>query len=68
MIIPNKLYDILKYVARIGLPALATFWFAIGTIWELPNVDKVIGTMTAIDTLLATLLQISNINYNRRNK
>ena len=32
----NKVYDILKYIALILLPALGTFYFAIANIWQLP--------------------------------
>lgn len=62
----NNLYDILKWVAMILLPALATFYAAIAAIWGLPYTEQVVGTITAVDTLLGTLLKISSDNYKKQ--
>ena len=59
----NKAYDILKWIALIALPAIATLYFAIAQIWGLPYGEQVVGTITAIDTFLGALLGISNYNY-----
>ena len=45
----NKLYDVLKYIALIVLPALATLYFALSSIWGLPYGEQIVGTITAID-------------------
>ncbi len=62
----NKTYDILKWIALILLPALATFYAAIAAVWGLPYTEQVVGTITAVDTLLGTLLKISSDNYKKR--
>ena len=59
----NKTYDILKWIALILLPAMATFYAAIAAVWGLPYTEQVVGTITAVDTLLGTLLKISSDNY-----
>ena len=59
----NKVYDILKWIALIALPAVATLYFAIAQIWGLPYGEQVVGTITAIDAFLGALLGISNYNY-----
>ncbi len=64
----NKTYDILKYIAQIVLPAIGTFWFAMATIWGLPYGEEILGTITAIDTLLGALLMISTNKYNIEDK
>lgn len=64
----NKVYDILKYVSQIALPALGTLYFALSSIWGLPYGEQVVGTITAIDTCLGTMLMISNAQYNKTNK
>ena len=61
----NKVYDILKYIAQIVLPAIGTLYFAIAQIWKLPLGEEIIGTITAIDTFLGVLLGISTIQYNK---
>ena len=64
----NKTYDILKWIAQIVIPALATLYYSLGTIWNLPKVTEVVGTMTAIDTFLGCLLGISTLNYEEKKK
>lgn len=59
----NRAYDILKYIAQVCLPAIGTFYFAIASIWGLPYGEQVVGTITAVDTLLGTLLMLSSIDY-----
>lgn len=71
MIIPNNVYDWLKWVQRIALPAIATLYLALGAIWKdifyLPYPEQVAATITAIDTFLGVLLGISSANYNKAN-
>ena len=62
----NKVYDILKWVALVVLPAVATFYFALSGIWGFPYGEQIVGTITAIDTFLGALLGISSINYARK--
>ena len=64
----NKLYDALKFVALIGLPALATFWAIVGPLWGVSYVDVTVTTMLAVDTLLGALLGISSAQYNKSQK
>lgn len=59
----NKLYDFLKWVALILLPALATFYAALSGLWGFPYVLEVVGTITATDTFLGTLLALSSAKY-----
>lgn len=61
----NKVYDTLKFIAQILLPAIATLYFALSTIWGLPYGEEIVGTITAIDLFLGTLLGISSLNYNK---
>ena len=62
----NKTYDILKWVALVVLPAVATLYAALSGIWGLPYGEQIVGTITAIDTFLGALLGISSINYAKR--
>ena len=68
MMISNKVYDILKWVVVIVLPAIATLYAALGGIWGLPYITEITGTITAVDTFLGAVLMISSSNYNSRNK
>ena len=61
----NKLYDILKFIALVVLPAVATLYFAIAQIWGLPYAEAIVGTITAIDAFLGAILGISNASYKK---
>ena len=61
----NKVYDILKWIALILLPALGTLYFALANIWGFPYAEQIVGTITAIDTFLGVLLGISNNSYKK---
>lgn len=63
----DKVYDILKFIAQIVLPALATFYLTIASIWSLPFGEEISGTIMAIDTLLGAILMISSTKYNSNN-
>ncbi len=63
----NKIYDILKYIAQIILPALATLYLTLAGIWGLPFGEAISGTIMAIDTFLGVVLNISANQY-KKNK
>lgn len=65
MKLDNKIYDILKWVALLVLPAAATFYTALAQIWNLPYVSEVPATITAVDALLGALLGVSSANYTK---
>ena len=60
----DKIYDILKWVALIFIPALGTLVFALSSIWGFHG-EQIVGTLTAVDTFLGALLGISTYQYNK---
>ena len=62
----NKMYDVLKWIAMVLLPALATLYFALAGIWGFPYGEEVVGTITAVDTFLGVLLGISSAQYKKK--
>lgn len=64
--ITGKLYDWLKYIAQIVLPALGTLYFTLAGVWNLSSGDQVVGTIMAVDLFLGVLLGISQVNYNKQ--
>lgn len=62
----NRMYDILKWVAQIALPALATLYFALANIWGWPYGEQIVGTITAVDAFLGVCLGISTKMYQNR--
>lgn len=61
----NKVYDVLKWIAMVVIPACATLYFALAGIWGWPYGEQVVGTLTAIDTFMGVLLGISTAQYNK---
>jgi len=62
----NKVYDVLKFIAQIVLPALGTLYFALAKIWGFPYGEEIVGTISAIDAFLGAVLKISTIQYNKQ--
>ena len=65
MIFSDKVYDVLKWVAQIALPAIGALYFALSQIWGLPYGEQVVGTITVVDCFLGALLGISTMIYNK---
>lgn len=65
MKLPDKVYDILKWIVMIVIPALATAYVGLAAIWGFPYADEVAKTAAVICTLLGALLGISTAQYNK---
>lgn len=65
MKLSNKAYDILKWIAQLLLPAVATLYFALAGIWGFPYGEQIVGTITATDTFLGVILGISTAQYKK---
>ena len=59
----NQTYDILKRVALIIIPALATFVNAAGMVWGIPYTNEVTATITALGVFLGAALGVSSKDY-----
>lgn len=67
MTLPSGLYQWLKWLCVIVLPALATFIVVISKIWGWAEIGGMIAqTITAVATFLGTILCISNYNYYKK--
>lgn len=62
----NKVYDILKWVALVGLPALTALWLTLANIWGFPYAEAIGATLAAVATFLGAVLGISSINYAKK--
>lgn len=61
----NKMYDFLKFLALIFLPALSSLYFGISQIWGTPYGSEICGTIVLVDTFLGALIGISKNKYNK---
>ena len=62
----NKVYDILKWIAMIVLPALATLYLGLSNVWGLPYGEEISTTITLVNTFLGAVLMISNTQYKKK--
>lgn len=61
----NKVYDILKWVALVALPAIATLYAVIAGIWNLPFAEQIPATITAVNACLGAFIGVSSVRYNK---
>lgn len=64
----NKIYDILKWIAIVFLPALTTFVGVVLTSLNVGNSEIVLTIMTGFATFLGTILGVSNIKYKKESE
>ena len=62
----SKVYDILKWLGSVGLPAIGALYFELADVWNLPYVPQVVGTIAIITTFIDTVIGISSIRYKNR--
>ena len=65
MLLNDKAYKTLKWIAQYLLPATGTLYFALAAIWGLPFGEQVIGTITALTIFLGVVLGISTSAYKK---
>lgn len=68
MKLSNKVYDILKWIALVFIPALITFYGVVGNVLNIPYTDVVLTIMGAFDVFMGSLLGISSAQYNKNIK
>lgn len=66
MIMSNSLYDALRFVAELLLPALATLYAALAGIWGFPHAEAIVGTIAAVDTFLGVFIKWSKAKYDKK--
>ena len=67
MILPSKLYEILRWITWIVLPAIATLISTLNTAWNwnLP-IDAILTTFAAIETFIGAVLGIAKISNDKK--
>lgn len=68
MKLSNRVYDILKWIGLIALPALGLAYSQLAGVWELPYGEQIQTTCDIIGVLLGTLIGVSTYNYNKESQ
>ena len=66
MIIPDKIYNVLKWVCIILVPALNVFLTTIFALYNIPHIEIVVGTISAVATFIGALIGVSTKSYNKK--
>lgn len=61
----DTVYDVLKWLALIALPALAVLYNVLAGVWGWPYAQEVSTTTNAVITFIGTLIGISTAAYNK---
>lgn len=61
----DKVYNVLKWITLIGLPAVSSLYFGLAGIWGFPYAEQVVGTIAVLTTFLGIILGISTAQYNK---
>lgn len=64
-LLTNRAYDVLKWTCLVALPAVSVLTAALGEIWGLPNVARIVLTINALTAFLGALLGISTAQYKK---
>lgn len=58
-LMPNGVYQALKWAGLIACPAVATFVGAVFPAWGIPNADAVVLTLNSAGVLIGALIGVS---------
>lgn len=61
-ILPDRAYQVLKWIGLILMPALAALIGAVGPAWGLPHVDAIVLTINAIGVFIGALIGASQVS------
>lgn len=67
MKIPNRIYDVLKWIALICIPAIVTFLSVVLGVLDVDpkTVNVVVTIISAVGTLIGSLIGVSTSAYNK---
>lgn len=60
-LIPDKAYDVLKWLCIIVLPATATFLLTLGQIWGIPHATEIAASIVGAGTFIGAIIGASAI-------
>jgi len=62
----NRLFDLLRTLCEIVIPAIGALYFAVAKIWQLPYGTEITGTCAALATFLGALIGVKRAGYNAK--
>ena len=62
---PNKVYDVLKWIALVALDAIGAAYYGLSVIWQFPFGEQVMATCTTLSVFLGTIIGVSSARYQK---
>lgn len=66
MKLSDKVYDGLKWMCILGLPALQRLYSALAEIWGWPFAEQIPATLSAVAFAIGAIIGISSANYQKK--
>ena len=60
----NKLFNALRTLCEVGLPALGSLYLALSKIWGLPYGAEICGSISAVGLCLGSFIGVKRKEYN----
>lgn len=60
----DKVYDVLKWMCLIALPALSVLYSVLSGVWGWGHAEQVATTINAVVAFVGALIGLSTVNYN----
>ena len=61
-LLPDRVYDVMKWLGLILCPALAALVGAVGPAWGMPNVDAIVLTINAVGVFIGAVIGVSHLS------
>lgn len=61
----NYVYDCLKWLCLIALPAISVLYTVLANVWHLPLAYEICATIDAIAVFIGSLIGLSTYKYNK---
>ena len=62
----NKMYDVLKWITMVVLPAVASLYTGLAAVWNLPLANAIPDTIMLLVTFFGIVLGISSERYKNK--
>ena len=66
MILPQRTYEIIRWIVIIVIPAAITLYGVIGNVLNIPYTEVILTIAGAVDVFLGTIFGISKVNYDKK--
>jgi Putative phage holin Dp-1 len=64
MIFNDTVYNVLKRLVQVVIPAISSLYFGLGNIWGWPYIEQIVGTLAVFATTIGVMIGISSKQYN----